>query len=187
RIHHRSGSWRWVEEIGSHVYDEAGNLLFLEGSIIDITERRQAEMLQSTLYRIATVTNVEMTLDHLYAAIHAILSDLMDTRNFYIALFDEQTGWLQFPYFVDEMDAFDGLPFNSKNSITDHLIQTGQPLLLSRVEIRRLSEAGIVRPLGTLPEIWLGAPLSTQNKVFGAIVVQSYTNAAVYTEREKEL
>ena len=43
RIRHRSGVWRWVEEFGSGVYDDADQLLFLEGVITDITERKLSE------------------------------------------------------------------------------------------------------------------------------------------------
>jgi PAS domain S-box-containing protein len=43
RIKHRDGDWRWVEEIGSGVYDEAGELLFLEGILNDITRRLNRE------------------------------------------------------------------------------------------------------------------------------------------------
>ena len=43
RIRHRDGSWRWVEEDGVGVHDGQGRLLFLQGYIADITERKQAE------------------------------------------------------------------------------------------------------------------------------------------------
>ena len=43
RIRHRDGVWRWVEEHGQGVYDEHGQLVFLEGTIFDISERRRAE------------------------------------------------------------------------------------------------------------------------------------------------
>ena len=43
RIKHRNGEWRWVEEFGSGVYDDADHLLFLEGVISDITERKLSE------------------------------------------------------------------------------------------------------------------------------------------------
>lgn len=187
RIRHRSGEWRWVEEFGSGVFDEQGDLLFLEGSITDITERHQAELLQSTLYRIATVAHEDLTLAKLYEAIHTILGDLMEVRNFYIALYDEDTGLMEFPYFVDEMDSFDPQPFNASGGLTDFVIKTGQPQLLSRLELKRLMRQGRLQPLGTFPEIWLGAPLRTQTHVFGAIVVQHYRDASVYTEREKHL
>ncbi|MBU0639702.1 MAG: PAS domain S-box protein [Planctomycetes bacterium] len=42
RIRHRSGEWRWIEGIGVGVFRDE-QLLFLEGFLSDITERKQAE------------------------------------------------------------------------------------------------------------------------------------------------
>ncbi len=187
RIRHRSGAWRWVEDFGKGVFSKDGKLLFLEGSITDITERKQAEILQSALYRIATVANADLSLEQLYPAIHAILSDLMDVQNFYIALVEEPSGLLHLPYFVDEMDAYDGLPFDGSGGLTAYVIETGQPQLLSRMELKRLIQLELVQVIGAMPEVWLGVPLRTQARVFGALVVQSYRDGLAYTEREQQL
>jgi PAS domain S-box-containing protein len=187
RIQHRSGNWLWVEDFGKGVYSAAGELLFLEGSITDITERKQAEMLQSALYRIATVANADLGLEQLYPAIHAILGDLMDVRNFYIALVEESSGHLHLPYFVDEVDTYDGQPFDGNGGLTQYVLETGQPQLLSRMELKRLIQLDLLHVIGAMPEVWLGAPLRTQARVFGALVVQSYRDGLAYTEREKQL
>lgn len=42
RLHHKSGRWRWVEDTGIGVYGD-NRLLMLEGFIIDITARKEAE------------------------------------------------------------------------------------------------------------------------------------------------
>jgi len=42
RIRHRSGEWRWVEEVGSGVFRN-DELAFLEGVLLDVTARVQAE------------------------------------------------------------------------------------------------------------------------------------------------
>ena len=44
-------------------------------------------------------------LPELYRSIHQVISGLMHAGNFYIALFDPESGMLSFPYFVDEFDA----------------------------------------------------------------------------------
>ena len=38
-----------------------------------------------------------------YAAMHRIVGELMDASNFYIALYDEERGMLNWPFYVDEV------------------------------------------------------------------------------------
>ncbi len=42
-VHKKNGGVRWVWERGRGIYSEAGEVLFLEGFITDITERKQAD------------------------------------------------------------------------------------------------------------------------------------------------
>jgi two-component system, cell cycle sensor histidine kinase and response regulator CckA len=44
RLRHCTGAWRWVEEFGRGVFDDAHEqVLFLQGFLSDVTERKQAE------------------------------------------------------------------------------------------------------------------------------------------------
>lgn len=43
RLVHADGSQRWVYEQGQGIFDRQGTLLYLDGVILDITERKQAE------------------------------------------------------------------------------------------------------------------------------------------------
>ena len=51
RIRPRSGPEKWILSRGRGVYDEQGELLFLEGLAIDITARKQAEAEKLTMER----------------------------------------------------------------------------------------------------------------------------------------
>jgi PAS domain S-box-containing protein len=52
RVRHKSGEWRWVEDLGSGVFDDEGQLRYLAGFLNDITERRKTEeRLQESLER----------------------------------------------------------------------------------------------------------------------------------------
>ncbi len=43
RIRHKSGDWRWVDEWGTGVLDANGKVQYLEGVMIDVTERKRDE------------------------------------------------------------------------------------------------------------------------------------------------
>ena len=70
----------------------------------DISEQKRAEALSSALYRIGERSNSAVDLQQFFASIHNIVGELMYARNFYVALFDSDSGMLSFPYFVDEED-----------------------------------------------------------------------------------
>ena len=70
----------------------------------DVTEYRRGLALQSALYRIAAKASSVEEMSEFYAFIHAIVGELLDAKNFYIALYDPAADLLTFPYFVDESD-----------------------------------------------------------------------------------
>lgn len=43
RLKNLSGEYKWIEEYGVGIYDKKGNLLYIEGLMIDITQRKKAE------------------------------------------------------------------------------------------------------------------------------------------------
>jgi len=44
RIRHRNGEIRWVYEKGQGMFDRHGNILYLDGAIFDISDRKQSEI-----------------------------------------------------------------------------------------------------------------------------------------------
>jgi PAS domain S-box-containing protein len=53
---------------------------------------------------------------------------------------------------------------------------------LNKEQIQRLAQDGTIELIGSRAEAWLGIPLQINDKVFGAIVVQSYKNADAYDQ-----
>lgn len=69
----------------------------------DITVRKKEEIIQNSVYRISEAAHSAESLREFYVEIHKIIAELMPAKdNFYIALFDEGTNMVHFPYFVDE-------------------------------------------------------------------------------------
>ncbi|MHC2995302.1 MAG: PAS domain S-box protein [Candidatus Atribacteria bacterium] len=156
----------------------------------DITERKQNEQLNTVLYNISKAANSRISLDQLYSLIHKELGTIIDTTNFYIALVDEKEDKIYFPYHVDEQD--DDFPiekFSTTNTLTTYVIKTGKPLLNDNNQYKEMTAQGILTPMGTTTtqSIWLGVPLKIEDEIIGAMVVQSYIDPYLYTEKDIKL
>ncbi|MFO7681369.1 MAG: PAS domain S-box protein [Chloroflexota bacterium] len=157
-----------------------------QGFLRDITAQKHIKSLQAASYQIATIANSDISLDDLYRTIHLVVSDLMEAKNFYIALLDQEHSTLMLPYFVDEKDEYDGQPYPTQKGLTEYVLRTGQAQLIDDNNHERLIQSGSVSLIGPRSKIWLGVPLKNNEETFGAIVVQSYEDRDIYTEQEKQ-
>jgi diguanylate cyclase (GGDEF)-like protein len=162
----------------------------LKGRIIsyrDITQDKQNEKLKQVLYNISKAANSPISLGHLYKTIHQELGNIIDTTNFFIALTDYQKDEVYFPYFVDEKDKdFPIINFSETNSLTVYVIKTDQPLLADYKKLKKMIAQRELNIVGTITDksIWLGVPLKVEDRVIGAMAVQSYTNSKLYSEKD---
>src|SRR5690349_979032 len=183
RLRRRDGSEVWVLE---NVMLEEGGEETIRGTLIDITERKHSERLQTALYRITDCVNSVTDLEQLYPALHKIIDELMYARNLYIALLDDTGARLHFPYFVDQNDP---APANRNlgKGLTEYVLRSGKPLLADFANIRELEKRNEVEAIGRDCIDWLGVPLRHGNKVFGVIALQSYDANIRHREHDREI
>jgi len=180
----KSGEVRWLDFNLTSIQFE-GKAATL-ATAVDITERKRAEELQAALYRIADQTSAATDLEMFYAAIHSIVGELMDARNFYVALYDEDTGLLSFPYFMDERDPAPS-PRPLRKRITEYVMRSGEPQLAPAERFQELVRSGEIEEIGTPSVDWLGVPMKKGSKSFGVLVVQSYSENVRYGARDLEI
>ncbi len=152
----------------------------------DITEQRRAEELNAALYAIAAHSQSAGDLQQFFAGIHNIVGQLMNARNFYIALYDPQSQVLSFPYFVDEEDSAPA-PKPLGRGLTEYILRSGEPLLATPAVFEDLVRRGEVELIGAPSVDWLGIPLKSGTVCIGALVVQSYDEKARFGERDREI
>jgi len=153
-------------------------------------EYREAEKLQNALYEIADLASSAEDMSHFYGSLHRIIGSLMYAKNFYVALYEKDSGLVRFPYFEDTVDEIvpDELPFERiERGMTAWLMRHGQSALMTRADLIEQSEKGEIEVVGELPVMWMGAPLLRNRSGFGAIVVQSYAEQHRYTNKDLEL
>ncbi len=67
------------------------------------------------------------------------------------------------------------------------MIQTREPLLLDEQELNERYAGGKSRLWNAKPKCWMGVPLLIQEQVIGAMAVQRYDKAGVYTTQDVKL
>jgi len=155
-------------------------------SFHDVTERRRSAREREILYEIGENVTTSANLDDLLAKIHACIKQVMYAENCYIALYDPKTETVSFPFFADQFDPRPS-PRGRKRGLTEYVLRTREPLLLTSELFETLVKKGEVEAIGTPPVSWLGVPLFIKSEVIGVLVVQSYEEGRIYTEREKNL
>lgn len=176
----------WVEVISSPFFDESGKLVGTIGSVTEITERIQSKKLTELLYQISENANKVNDLYEFYKSVHSILGNLLNVKNFYIAVLDKETGLVSYPYFVDEKDEMPK-PENLEGGLTEFILRTGESMLLYKNGFRKLKNEGKIKILGSVPESWIGVPLKLGKETFGVLSLQSYESESLYTKRDLEV
>ena len=192
--------WRAVETVGLHrdgrefplevsfsAAEIDGNQMFA-GFLRDITGRVRAEGRQAALHKISEAAHSAPDLQGLFRRIHEIISELLPAKNFYVALHDESTDTVSFPYWIDEVDpAPEPNLLKEGIGLTEVVLRSGEPLLLSPDSWDMMRNRSDVRLIGTDGVDWLGVPLKTSRGTIGVLTVQTYSGSARYTEKDKEL
>ncbi|MDF9773046.1 sensor domain-containing phosphodiesterase [Pseudomonas baetica] len=155
----------------------------------EVADRERAEHLQSALFQIAELSSQPGDMAELFQTLHGIVGDLLFAQNFYIALFDDGTGEVTFPYYVDERQTTQPVARRGCRGLTEYVIRQRRPCLIDADEAERLSAHGEIELAdeSVRSYSWLGIPLFDGDVVRGVLAVQSYTSQVQYTLRHQEL
>jgi diguanylate cyclase (GGDEF)-like protein/PAS domain S-box-containing protein len=187
RLKRKNGNLLWGFVTAQSRKEENGQSKYFDCTIEDITERKQAEKIREALYLISQAANGTQNLVDLLQLIQKIIGGLMPAKNLYLALYHSEENTLSFPYYVDEFDEAPSVTQFGKG-LTEYVIHTGQPLLVSPELFTEMVEKGEVDLVGTPSVDWLGVPLMTaESLAIGALVVQTYDEGTRYSDHDKEV
>lgn len=183
----RNGKRNWLLTSKIPIRDEDGKITGLLGIGHNITEIKINEMIREALYTITETAFEASSMPILYEKIHEVIGTLMKANNFYLALYDEETDIISFPYLVDEVDR--DLPASRKygRGLTEYVLKTGEAILVNTESVEELRRKGQVEIIGAPSLIWLGVPLKAEGKNIGVLAVQDYENENTYGKEEMEI
>ncbi len=171
----------------SVLHNTSGQRIGVMGVSRDITEQQQSKQIQQVLLDISQAAAITDNLEALINSVREHLGKILDTTNFYIALYDKSSGGFTFPSYFDQHDDWgDTLQF-LPNGPTNYVRRTGK----SKLWVEETSSNGLGNEEfelhGTYSKCWLGVPLTTSHGVIGVLAIQSYDDPQAYTEDDKKV
>ena len=153
----------------------------------DVTESRRTEKIRSYLCKISEAIRGADNLEEFLSLIHHVVSSLMPANdNFCIALYDQTTDMLDYPYFVDKHMENPG-PHRPGKGLTEYVLWRGESFLASPEKIIELAERGMVESLSLPSYNWAGVPIKIGSQTIGVMTVQSYKEGTRYREEDQNI
>ncbi len=119
-------------------------------------------------------------------SLYQYASRLIDTTNFFIALYTAENDEVSFPLAFEHGQRRQWAQRQARQGLTEHVIHTREALLIEENVSERLKELNI-ESIGEPALSWLGVPMTSGAKVIGMIAAQSYTTPRLYDERRRDL
>jgi GAF domain-containing protein len=126
-------------------------------------------------------------MDSILENVYRYTARLMDANNFYIAFFDMKRNEISFALDIrgDRVMRNAGTRKAGKG-LTEHIIDTKEPLLIADNVDDKLDELGIEK-IGPSAASWLGVPLMVGSQVIGVIGLQQWETPRTYNEQHLHL
>jgi GAF domain-containing protein len=120
--------------------------------------------------------------------IHEQTSELMDTKNMYIALYDEATDIVRFPLMYVDGQPTQVPSRSGGKGRTERIIQNRRPILIeTRAESVKWYDEYGKEYIGEPFASWIGVPMMAGDKVLGVIATYHKTEDYVYTKDDLEV
>ena len=151
--------------------DQVANAL-QNANLFNLTQARAEEL--TVLNQMSQAVSQNLEISSILRNVYLFASRLLDTSTFYIALYDDGTNEISFPFAIEENRNID-LPTRPLGAgMTEYVIHNRETVLIHQKLEDWLAERGIDLHLkGEMPNSWLGVPLAIGNQVLGIICIQS--------------
>jgi PAS domain S-box-containing protein len=163
--------------------------LFRRLTSAEATSRRRFEEL-TAVQRVGAASTSTLTLDQVLRQIYEQVRQLIPLDAFCLALYDRVTDDLRMELIVEEDRGQPPFTVKATDSagLTARVVRSRQPLRINDLEAQRELRVPIPQQTSQAAiHSWLGLPLMVQDRVVGALSIQSYRANAFTAEHERLL
>jgi len=166
-----------------------GRAIEFRGIFYDVTEKLKAEKSRNLFHTISSLAIHSPDLEQLFENIHSELGKVINVDNFYIALYNQDKKYINFPYYIDQKSNISpklaGRPYG--NGITEYAISHNRAFVFYEKDILALVRQKEIEVHGEIPKIWIGVPLRLNKRIVGVIAAQSYDNSKAYSKQDLDM
>lgn len=181
----KNGELFWESATISPIHDHQGKIINYIKVAEDITEHKRKEEIQKIIYNLSNAVVTPISLHDFAKVVQEELTRIVDTKNFYIALYDKKSDSFSLTLHLDEKDKFTAFP--AGKTLTAYVLKTKKPLLATKEICDKLAQSGEIELVGAKSKAWLGVPLLLDEKAIGVMAVQSYENEHAFNRSDIEI
>ncbi len=181
----KNGELYWESALISPVFNNRGVITNYVKVAENITQQKYKEQIQKIIYNISNAVLSAIDVKHFANVVKKELSKLIDTTNYYIALYNDKTNTFTLATHFDEKDNFK--TFSADKTLTGYVLKTKKTLLATRDVKNKLVASGEVELRGADSKVWLGIPLLIDDKAIGVLALQSYKTANAFNKSDVEM
>ena len=169
----KNGELYWESASISPIINEKQEIINYVAVKEDITERKKLENIQKTLINISDAIITSPNLNFFSEIIFNELTKIINTQNFYIALYNEQEQVFSTIFIFDKLD--DSLTeFPAEKTLSGYVVRKRESQFVDEQNFEKLADIGEIELIGPPSEVWIGVPIFENEKAIGVLVIQSY-------------
>ncbi|MDH5474296.1 MAG: PAS domain S-box protein [Cyclobacteriaceae bacterium] len=192
KIDHRvlfpDGSIGFVTENCETTYDENGAPLVSIGTVLDITERKEAELKNEIINVIASKLNSDISLRDFCWGIYLELQKIKAFTDIYVTNFDREKDKITVVFQVENGEINNGSPEIriGGNGLIEYIIKTKEGIVLNENDFPLFIRKHKLNLYGEKYNSWIGVPLLSEGKAVGILAARSFSEDCIFSKSDLE-
>ncbi|HDR50517.1 MAG TPA: response regulator, partial [Mariniphaga anaerophila] len=182
----KNGELYWASASISPLVNDAGKITHFVAVKEDITKRKKMEKIQEILVNISDAIVSTGSLNEFFHLIYTQLTSIINTKNLYIALFNEQKKIFSTIFMFDSSEE-SIMDFPAEKTLSYYVFQKRTSLFVDKNKLDVLIEKGEIELIGPPSEVWIGVPIFANERPVGVIVIQNYEGEKNLTEDDLKI
>jgi PAS domain S-box-containing protein len=152
---------------------------------IEETRQRNAEL--ALINSVQAALAGELELQAIYDVVGDKIDEIFDAQGTCIAILDEATGAMSFPYLMERGERLSAEPTVLEGGFSWHVLDTGAPLMINENAAAASERYGSFLVAGERPKSLLFVPLITGARAVGVISLENYDREHAFDEGDQRL